>query len=108
MRAGGVIVDRLYSECEERYIYKVHIDGASRPSTVSFTDEMLLQEAPLPPYEVEVVIEENLVLLHLYKNGQEIRKTHAHILRSGDEGIAQAISYAGKRLLQSFGGLQKN
>ena len=37
----GEIVDRLYSEAEGGYIYRVHLEGSRTPSTINFTEEML-------------------------------------------------------------------
>ena len=37
----GEIVDRLYSEAEGGYIYRVRLEGSRSVSTINFTEEML-------------------------------------------------------------------
>lgn len=37
----GEIIDRLYSEAEGGYIYKILLDGSRSVSTINFTEEML-------------------------------------------------------------------
>lgn len=38
----GVIIDKLYSGKENRYIYKVQLHAYNEPSSISFTDDMLM------------------------------------------------------------------
>lgn len=98
----GEIVDRLYSEAEGGYIYRVHLEGSRTPSTINFTEEMLEPSGGGGDIDVETVIEDNLVIIRMYQDGVEIRHHHAHIFNDGLAGIAQAISYAAKRLCLSF------
>lgn len=37
----GVIIDKLYSSKESRYIYKVQLHAYNEPSSIGFTDDML-------------------------------------------------------------------
>lgn len=98
----GEIVDRLYSEAEGGYIYRVRLEGSRSVSTINFTEEMLEPSGGGNDIEVETVIEDNLVIIRMYQNGEEIRHHHAHIFNDGIAGIAQAVSYAAKRLCLSF------
>ena len=98
----GEIVDRLYSEAEGGYIYRVRLEGSRSVSTINFTEEMLESSGGGNDIEVETVIEDNLVIIRMYQNGEEIRHHHAHIFTDGIAGIAQAVSYAAKRLCLSF------
>lgn len=98
----GEIVDRLYSEAEGGYIYRVRLEGSRSVSTINFTEEMLEPSGGGNDIEVETVIEDNLVIIRMYQNGVEIRHHHAHIFNDGIAGIAQAVSYAAKRLCLSF------
>ena len=97
----GEIVDRLYFEAEGGYIYRVRLEGSRSVSTINFTEEML-EPSGGNDIEVETVIEDNLVIIRMYQNGEEIRHHHAHIFNDGIAGIAQAVSYAAKRLCLSF------
>lgn len=99
----GEIVDRLYSEAEGGYIYRVRLEDSRSVSTINFTEEMLEPSGGGGnDIEVETVIEDNLVIIRMYQNGEEIRHHHAHIFNDGIAGIAQAVSYAAKRLCLSF------
>ena len=98
----GEIVDRLYSEAEGGYIYRVRLEGSRSVSTINFTEEMLEPSGGGNDIEVETVIEDNLVIIRMYQNGEEIRHHHAHIFNDGIAGIAHAVSYAAKRLCLSF------
>ena len=37
----GVVIDKLFSSKENRYIYKVQLHAYNEPSSISFTDDML-------------------------------------------------------------------
>lgn len=98
----GEIIDRLYSEAEGGYIYKILLDGSRSVSTINFTEEMLEEVSGGGNIEIETIIEKNLVIIRMYQDGEEIRHHHAHIFNDGIAGIAQAVSYAAKRLCLSF------
>ena len=99
----GEIVDRLYSEAEGGYIHRVRLEGSRSVSTINFTEEMLEEASGGGNnIEIETVIEDNLVIIRMYQDGEEIRHHHAHIFNDGIAGIAQAVSYAAKRLCLSF------
>ena len=55
-------------------------------------------------YELKIDVAENLVIAMLLKNGEQIARGHGHIIHGGDIGIAQAISYACKRIWFELGG----
>ena len=55
-------------------------------------------------FELKIDVAENLVVAMLLKNGEEIARGHGHIIHGGDIGIAQAISYAAKRIWFELGG----
>ena len=98
----GEIVDRLYSEAEGGYIYRVHLEGSRTNSTINFTEEMLEPSVVGGNIKVDTIIEDNLVIIRMYQDGVEIRHHHAHIFNDGLAGIAQAISYAAKKICLSF------
>lgn len=98
----GVVLDKLYSEAEQAYIYKLMLDGATAPSSIDFTDDMLEKVAGGGTISVLVTVEENLVIVRLYQGDKEIRCNHGHIFHEGVAGVAQAVSYASKRLSLSF------
>ena len=105
----GEIVDKLYSEAKGVTIYKIHLDGHDIPSRGNFTAECLdlvADEESEYTYEFEYL--ENLVVARLYEitDGKkvEIAKGHGHIFHDGVYGIAQASSYALKRICDDLNG----
>ena len=88
--------------------YNVHTkcpDGVERAFVV---DEVRLAEEEIKTnpeeYELKIDVAHNIVIAMLLKNGEEIARGHGHIIHGGDIGIAQAISYACKRIWFELGG----
>lgn len=48
--------------------------------------------------EVDIPSENNIVIVKMMANGNEIARGHGHLIHAGAEGIAQAMSYACKRI----------
>lgn len=49
-------------------------------------------------FEVDIPSENNIVIVKMMANGNEIARGHGHLIHAGAEGIAQAMSYACKRI----------
>ncbi|MBQ7873736.1 MAG: hypothetical protein IJ306_01045 [Oscillospiraceae bacterium] len=47
---------------------------------------------------IDVVPEKNVVIAKMNVNGKEIARGHGHVIHTGDLGIAQATSYAFKKI----------
>lgn len=102
----GNIIDALWSYSNNCTIYKLQLDGYDRPSKVAFTEgsfdlfEEEAQVAKTYTYEIECL--ENLVIARMYEvvgdEKTEIAKGHGHVFHDGAFGIAQAASYALKRI----------
>lgn len=97
----ATVWDRQYSERESAYTYTLIIDGYDKPSSVAFTAQMI-EEVATADYECKVIIEGGVAIIRLYKNGTEVRYNHAHIFHPDEAGVAQAISFAAKRLFLSY------
>lgn len=105
----GEIVDKLYSEVKGCNVYKVHLDGYGRESACLFTERCLwLSRETEADYYYDIVYENNLAVVRMIesKDGEEreIAKGHGHIFHDGAYGIAQAVSYAMKRIAEELGG----
>lgn len=106
----GEIIDRLYSESRGDYVYRIRFDGVRIASTAQFMDGSfyVIEEDPCPvTYMHKFEYLENLVVAHfyeVYEDGTqvEIAKGHGHIFHDGALGIAQAASYALKKLYQNM------
>lgn len=103
-RRVGEIVDIIVSTAQNRTVYKILFDGDAHVSRTDFPTEALVsaegKEAVEYQYEIEHL--ENVVVARLYEVTEtskvEVAKGHGHIFHDGAFGVAQAASYALKRL----------
>lgn len=99
--APRTIVDKFYSEkfCEHRYMLE--------DSGLIFS-EAELEIAATPEaehsYEFKFDIVGNVVIAMMYSDGEEIARGHGHLIHSGEIGIAQAASYALKKIYLEVNG----
>jgi hypothetical protein len=88
--------------------YKVQFDGNSGASSCLYKEDELTAWGGQPEYIHEIEYLENLVVARLYevKDGEklEIAKGHGHIFHEGAYGVAQAASYALKRICDDLNG----
>lgn len=100
----GVIVDILWSGAKECHIYRIQFDGCDAPSRTDFYAGSfdLKSELERATYSYEFEFAENLVIARMYEHTGESKKMiargHGHIFHDGALGIAQAASYALKRI----------
>ena len=98
----GVIVDKMRSEASATTVYRVRIDGSSCDSSINYPSYVLMSSEKTKQYTVDVQVEDGVAVAVLYEtNGDkktELYRGHGHILHDGVEGVAQAVSYACKRL----------
>lgn len=102
------VIDRLYSESTEGYLYRVRLTGAQTVPGALFPEEALdLVVDELVEYDFETEILDKVVVVRFYEvhddERTEVAKGHGHIIHDGAYGIAQATSYALKRICQSMG-----
>lgn len=100
----GTIVDKLASEASNGFLYRVRFDNSSRPSTTMFTDEQLhiLLPINLDEYSFKYEILDNVVVARFFDGETELGRGYGHIIHDGALGIAQAASYALKKLYQNM------
>ena len=110
----GTIVDKMYSEADSKFIYKVRFER----DKVTFTrfvyeEELELCEDDVKAnvhYIVETEILENVAVVKILKREEnstvreEIVRGHGHIIHEGDVGIVQALSYALKKAYEKING----
>ena len=110
----GTIVDKMYSEADSKFIYKVRFER----DKVTFTrfvyeEELELCEEDVKAnvhYIVETEILENVAVVKILKREEnstareEIVRGHGHIIHEGDVGIVQALSYALKKAYEKING----
>lgn len=105
----GEVVDKLWSDSLSKYVYVIHFDGKAKPSHKLFTEEMLEAIIAEPAeYTYEFKVLGNVVLAIFYEEvgsiKSEVARGHGHILHEGALGIAQASSYAMKKIYEKMNG----
>lgn len=106
----GEIVDKLYSEAKSGYIYKIQIGGSKTASRVDFIDGSfdVIEDDPVPvTYMHEFEYLDNIVIARfyeVYEDGTqvEIARGHGHIIHDGVVGVAQASSWALKKIYEKI------
>ena len=98
----GKIADIWHSLGKNAVMYAVETEGGN---TGLFSEDQL-EPAPLPiDYHFKAVIEGNVavVTMHAVQGDKEwvVSRGHAHILHDGEVGMAQAVSYAARRMFEA-------
>ena len=99
----GTVSDIWHSMAQKKLMYAVNTeDGRS-----CLYAEDQLEPAPLPiEYTFNTTVENNVaVVCMIAHQGDKTwvhARGHAHILHDGAVGMAQAVSYAGKRMFESL------
>ena len=105
----GIVTDIWSSMAQDRTMYEVAYESNG---TKGLYAESQLELAPLPTeYTFESKIDGNVaVVAMIAKQGEKTwcyARGHAHILHDGEVGMAQAISYAAKRMFESLDSKQE-
>ncbi|MBE6618406.1 MAG: hypothetical protein E7626_01320 [Ruminococcaceae bacterium] len=104
----GEVVDRFFSELQQEYVYRIKLDGFSSPERFMCDGDNLIPEViePETTYHFEFEILENLVSARFYEDKGDktslICRGHGHIFHDGAVGVAQAASYALKKILEKL------
>ena len=106
----GVVTDIWSSMAQDRTMYEVAYESNG---TKGLYAEDQLELAPIPTeYTFETKIDGNVaVVAMIAKQGEKTwvyARGHAHILHNGEVGLAQAISYAARRMFESLDSKQEN
>ena len=105
----GEIVDKLYSKALDRYVYTIkfdNFDATSKKLWIGTQIETYVEDEVTYDYEFEYI--DNVVVAVLYEirgdEKTEISRGHGHIIHEGAIGIAQASSYALKKIYEKMNG----
>jgi hypothetical protein len=104
----GDVTDRFFSEARQEYLYRIKLDGDDHPKSSLLDGDNLIPEViePGTTYHFEVEILENLVSARFYEDTGDktnlICRGHGHIFHDGAVGVAQAASYALKKILEKL------
>lgn len=100
----GEIADIVYSKANDCTLYKIHFDGDFYCSRTDFPEDAfdLVSDLEQPTYTYEFEFLDNVVVAKLYEVTEdskiEIARGHGHIIHDGVVGVAQAASYALKKI----------
>ena len=105
----GTVCDIWHSMVQSKLMYAVDIDGGHRGL---FAEEQI-EPAPIPvDYSFGVTVEGNVAVVTMVASQGEkswvYARGHAHILHDGEVGMAQAVSFAAKRMFESLDAKQDN
>lgn len=105
----GTVCDIWHSMLQSKLMYAVDIDGGHRGL---FAEEQI-EPAPIPvDYSFGVTVEGNVAVVTMVASQGEkswvYARGHAHILHDGEVGMAQAVSFAAKRMFESLDAKQDN
>ena len=103
----GKVTDVMYSAHKDSYTYEVTNDQTA--SELFCEDALnLVPEKKEYSMTIQIDIANNVLIASLFeKVGDDLvtlAKGHGHLIHEGELGIAQAASFACKRLYESLGG----
>lgn len=99
------IVDKVFSEARSEYYCLLKVEGCKGVSTVCFTEDAFDEiKDKIPTYRYEFEYLPNVVVARLYEDNLLVARGHGHIIHEGAVGIAQASSYALKRIYEELNG----
>lgn len=105
----GTIEDILYSKADGCNLYAIQFDNFTTSTKLWRAEQLELVDESVT-YTCEIEILDNLVVARLYEvtgdTKTEIEKGHGHIFHDGAVGVAQAASYAMKRLYHKLAGME--
>ena len=104
--AEGVIVDAFVSQ---RSGWRYELESEFGMTFFANEDELVpVLEAKSFSMEIRIDIASNVVIATLYEDDlvtkRPVAKGHGHMIHEGELGVAQAASYACKKLYESLGG----
>lgn len=98
----GVIEDKMYSEKMCDFMYTIQFDDSKVPFVKPLQEKDLEPICDNKEYRFEVFQAENVMVAVMYEidgdTEREIKRYHGHIMHEGIIGIAQAASYAVKKI----------
>ena len=106
----GIVSDIWHSVAQARLMYAVEVEPDGHCGLFA---ENQLEPAPLPiEYSWQACIDGNVAVVTMIATQGEkswvYARGHAHILHDGEVGMAQAISYAARRMFEALDTKQEN
>ena len=106
----ATVTDALYSDSKDKYMYLVRMDDSSHDYVRAMSEEDLEPLTSEKDYRWEVFRDGNVITAVMYEvygdQEREIDRKHGKINYDGEIGVAQAASYAMKRIYIDMNGGQ--
>lgn len=105
----GKVVDIIERKSTSKFYYEIIVDGKTSPEKCLYTEDEL-EPVSKKGYSMDIKIDiaSNVVIATLYEETEDTKsplaKGHGHMIHEGATGVAQAASYACKKLYESLGG----
>lgn len=105
----ATIVDKMYSEAEARFLYRIRLEGENFTRAAFYTEEdFAIDDGKSKEYSIETEVIDNVAIAIIYKTvdgeKKEIVRGHGHIIHEGDIGVIQALSYSLKKAYEKING----
>lgn len=104
---GVGCVAGIFSRSNNLTAYGVELEDSGE-NLLFFENELELISDKSYSMDIKIDIASNVVIATLYENAEcaksPLAKGHGHIIHEGANGIAQAASYACKKLYENLGG----
>lgn len=101
----AIITDKMFSEAESKFFYRIRVDGENITRAAFYTDEDFVGESE-DDYTIEASVLDNVCVVIVYKheNGdkKEVSRGHGHRIHEGELGIMQALSWAMKKAYEKI------
>ena len=105
----GTIKDVFYSNAYDCYVYQVQYDEDKYPTQTLFDEDAFVPyDTSKCTYDFDIQQLDSLVVVVMYSvcgdERVEIARGHGHIIHEAEKGIAQATSYALKKIYEKLNG----
>lgn len=99
----GTIIDRMFSEQENEYLYRVKWDETGERSSSLFTSDVFCIANEMDEFRILTTLFYNGVRITMVDgNGKEIASGFGKFFHNNEEGYAQAVSFAAKKLYENL------
>ena len=97
-REHGTVVELLRGSMSSTEVYEVVLDSGEAIWARNGQVELLEEKEVTFTFDVTIPQEKDIVIVKMMEDGKEIARGHGHVIHHGALGIAQAMSYACKRI----------
>lgn len=101
---SGVIVDRLYSEANECYVYCIKFDGDTTASRCKFTEDEIEYAPTIQDFRFSIERNGNRIYAYMYDGEEIVESAYGNIAYENNIGITQAASHAMRTIYKRLKG----